>query len=135
MMNRKKLFIGGFVSATLAALIAPACLSAFTCEIYGTPAPPTNVSLGTAYSLQVRVDADSSYYAKACAVYSSSSLNGTYTKHGDWSFSGYNQTGVHTFNVANYASGSYWWRGRGWRIPGGTGSYVDSSPIGAFTTP
>lgn len=118
--------------------IAVVCVSALaagyaiTCNINatgGTSAPPAHISQGTTYHLNVQGVPGSGERVVAVAIYSSTSSTGPWTFKGDyWGCSG--TVGVQcnkTFNVANYADGSYYWRGNA------LGYDANNFPTGAYS--
>jgi len=102
-----------------------------TVGISGNPAPPANVPWGTTY-ITVS-ETTTTHNTGTLFLYSSASASGPWSLKGSYTLSGGSTYGQHTFNVANYVNGSYYWQGQGvCASPGGTGT---SSAIGPYTTP
>ena len=83
---------------------------------------PSTVDYGTIYTITVSETTSgtqngNALHATVVACDSSAGTTSgpynTWSTHGSYNGSGYSTVLTHTFSVANYDLGSYWWRGKG----------------------
>ncbi|HXG23552.1 MAG TPA: hypothetical protein VNJ09_03275 [Chthonomonadales bacterium] len=101
------------VSLTTLAFTQKAIATLPSVGITGNPFPPVNIGLGVANDITVSVTAYDGANAYRVGHFSSPSRSGPWTWKGDYYLSGGAPYGQHTFHVANYAYGSWYWAGYG----------------------
>lgn len=105
-----------------------------TTTISGNPSAPATITLNDPYTVNVAVQASSGYVVYGCDLYSGSASSGPWTWKASYGFSGYSGYGNNNFDVVNQASGTYWWRGKGYASDASAPFDSWSSSLGAYTT-